>query len=164
MPSVSKLLGLMGPAGLIVQALLASLAAVVGLLIFILLRRGARRVYFWRRDRRVLEARADWNAIVDGTIPPKAWVLSRMSREIVEGILLDRLEVASPKEAQDCWNVCGLAGYWMPVSMRRELRVVGAGTKRCWPSDVCVWPKRSRLWQKGWTMPKRNAASRRRAA
>ena len=68
LPSVSKLLGLMGPAGLVVQALLASLAAVVGLLIFILLRRGARRVYFWRRDRRVLEARADWNAIVDGTV------------------------------------------------------------------------------------------------
>ena len=64
MPSVSRLLDLMGPAGLIVQALLASLAAVVGLLIFILLRRGARRIYFWRRDRRVLEARADWNAIV----------------------------------------------------------------------------------------------------
>jgi len=76
MPSVSRLLDLMGPAGLIVQALLASLGAVVGLLAFILMRRGARRVYFWRRDRRVLEARADWDGIVDGTIPPKAWVLS----------------------------------------------------------------------------------------
>jgi HEAT repeat protein len=111
MPSVSRLLDLMGPAGLIVQALLASLAAVVGLLIFILLRRGARRIYFWRRDRRVLEARADWNAIVDGTIPPKAWVLSRMSREIIEGILLDRLEVAPPKEAQgllECLRFSGL--------------------------------------------------------
>ena len=62
MPSVSRLLDLMGPAGLIVQALLASLGAVVGLLAFILMRRGARRFYFWRRDRRVLEARAEWDA------------------------------------------------------------------------------------------------------
>ena len=90
----------MGPAGLIVQALLASLAAVVGLLAFILLRRGARRLYFWKRDRRVLEARADWDAIVGGTVSPKSWVLSRMRREIVEGILLDRLEVASPQHTQ----------------------------------------------------------------
>ena len=111
MPSVSRLLDLMGPAGLIVQALLASLAAVVGLLAFILLRRGARRVYFWKRDRRVLEARADWDAIVGGTLSPKTWVLSRMSREIVEGILLDRLEVAPPKEAErllECLRFSGL--------------------------------------------------------
>ena len=125
MPSVSKLLGLMGPAGLVVQALLASLAAVVGLLIFILLRRGARRVYFWRRDRRVLEARADWNAIVDGTIPPKAWVLSRMRREIVEGILLDRLEVASPKEAQDLLECLRFSGLL-------DARVHEARTSRGW--------------------------------
>ena len=111
MPSVSRFLDLMGPAGLIVQAVLASLAAVVGLLAFILLRRGVRRLYFWRRDRRVLEARADWDAIVGGTVSPKTWVLSRMSREIVEGILLDRLEVAPPKEAEellDCLRFSGL--------------------------------------------------------
>src|SRR6185503_5002857 len=111
MPSVSRLLDLMGPAGLIVQALLASLAAVVGLLAFILLRRGARRLYFWRRDRRVLEARADWDAIVGGTVSPKTWVLSRMRREIIESILLDRLEVASPKETQrllECLRFSGL--------------------------------------------------------
>jgi len=101
----------MGPAGLIVQALLASLAAVVGLLAFILLRRGVRRLYFWRRDRRVLEARAGWDAIVGGTVSPKTWVLSRMSREIVEGILLDRLEVAPPKEVErllECLRFSGL--------------------------------------------------------
>ena len=111
MPSVSRLLDLMGPAGLIVQALLASLAAVVGLLAFILLRRGVRRLYFWRRDRRVLEARAGWDAIVGGTVSPKTWVLSRMSREIVEGILLDRLEVAPPKEVGrllECLRFSGL--------------------------------------------------------
>src|SRR5262245_39295894 len=98
MPSVSRLLDLMGPAGLIVQALLASLTAVLGLLAFILLRRGGRRLYFWRRDRRVLEVRSQWHAIVDGTIPPRAWLLSRMSREIVEGILLDRRVVAFPSQ------------------------------------------------------------------
>ena len=111
MPSVSKLLDLMGPAGLIVQALLASLAAVVGLLAFILLRRGARRVYFWRRDRRVLEVRAEWDAIVSGTVPPRTWVLSQMSRDIVEGILLDRLEVAQSKEVDrllECLRFSGL--------------------------------------------------------
>ncbi len=111
MPSVSRLLDLMGPAGLIVQALLASLAAVVGLLAFILLRRGARRVYFWRRDRRVLEVRAEWDAIVSGTVPPRTWVLSPMSRDIVEGILLDRLEVAQSKEVDrllECLRFSGL--------------------------------------------------------
>lgn len=113
MPSVSRLLNLMGPAGLIVQALLASLTAVVGLLAFILLRRGARRLYFWRRDRRVLEVRADWDAIVDGTVRPKTWVLGRMSRDIVEGILLDRLEVVPPKEVErllECLRFSGLIG------------------------------------------------------
>jgi len=125
MPSVSKLLGLIGPAGLIVQALLASLAAVVGLLIFILLRRGARHVYFWRRDRRVLETRADWNAIVAGTIPPKEWVLSRMRREIVEGILLDRLEVAPPKEAQELLECVRFSGLL-------DTRVHEARTWRGW--------------------------------
>src|SRR5512145_1434986 len=111
MPSVSKLLDLMGPAGLIVQALLASLAVVLGLLAFILLRRGARRIYFWRRDRLVLEARAEWDAIVDSTIPPSKWVLNRMSRDIVEGILLDRLEVAPRREAErlmECLRFSGL--------------------------------------------------------
>jgi HEAT repeat protein len=101
----------MGPAGLIVQALLVSVAAVVGLLAFILLRRGARRFYFWRRDRRVLEVRAEWEAIVDGSIPPKTWVLSRMGRDVVEGILLDRLEVAPPKELErllECLRFSGL--------------------------------------------------------
>jgi HEAT repeat protein len=111
MPSVSRLLDLMGPAGLIVQALLASLTAVVGLLAFILMRRGACRLHFWRRDRRVLEVRSQWDAILDGTIPPRGWLLSRMSRDIVEGILLDRLEVASPKEVEillKCLRFSGL--------------------------------------------------------
>ena len=125
MPSVSRFLDLMGPAGLIVQALLASLAAVVGLLAFILLRRGARRLYFWRRDRRVVEARANWSSIVDGTIPPKAWVLSRMSREIVEGILLDRLEVATPKEAEELLECLRFSGLL-------DARVHEARTWRGW--------------------------------
>src|SRR5262245_23703208 len=111
MPSVSRLLDLMGPAGLIVQALLASLTAVLGLLAFILLRRGGRRLYFWRRDRRVLEVRSQWHAIVDGTIPPRSWLFSRISRDVVECILLDRVEVASPKEVETllkCLRFSGL--------------------------------------------------------
>jgi HEAT repeat protein len=101
----------MGPAGLIVQALLAALAAVVGLLAFILLRRGVRRIHFWRRDRRVIELRAEWDGVVNGTIAPKSWMLNRMSRDIVEGVLLDRLEVALPKEAEkllECLRFSGL--------------------------------------------------------
>jgi HEAT repeat protein len=135
MPSVSRLLDLMGPAGLIVQALLASLAAVVGLLAFILVRRGVRRLYFWRRDRRVLEVRADWDAIVGGAIPPKAWVLSRMSRDIVEGILLDRLEVAPQNECEallECLRFSGLldariheARIWRGWQRHKALLAVG---------------------------------------
>jgi len=125
MPSVSRLLDLMGPAGLIVQALLASLAAVVGLLAFILLRRGVRRLYFWRRDRRVLDTRADWDAIVGGVVSPKTWMLSRMSREIVEGILLDRLEVAAPKEAEELLECLRFSGLL-------DARVHEARTWRGW--------------------------------
>lgn len=135
MPSVSRLLNLMGPAGLIVQALLASLTVVVGLLAFILLRRGARRLYFWRRDRRVLEVRADWDAIVDGTVRPKTWVLGRMSRDIVEGILLDRLEVAPPQEVErllECLRFSGLldariheARIWRGWHRHKALLVLG---------------------------------------
>src|SRR5262245_2998555 len=111
MPSVSRLLDLMGPAGLIVQALLASLTAVLGLLAFILLRRGGRRLYFWRRDRRGIEVGSQWHAIVVGAIPPGAFLLSRMSREIVECIWRERVEVASPKEVQTllkCLRFSGL--------------------------------------------------------
>ena len=135
MPSVSRLLDLMGPAGLIVQALVASLAAVVGLLAFILLRRGGRRLYFWRRDRRVLEVRAEWEAIVDGSIRPKTWVLSRMGRDVVEGILLDRLEVAPPKELErllECLRFSGLldariheARIWRGWRRHRALLALG---------------------------------------
>ncbi len=60
-----------------------------------------------------------------GTIPPKAWVLSRMRREIVEGILLDRLEVASPKEAQDLLECLRFSGLL-------DARVHEARTSRGW--------------------------------
>jgi HEAT repeat protein len=135
MLSVSNLSDLIGPAGLLIEALLASLFAVLCLLVFILLRRTIRRLHFRRRDRRVIEIRSQWEGIVTGAICPKSWMLDGMSREVVEGILLDRLEVAPPDETEKlrgCLRFSGLldariheAGNWK--NWRRDQALLALG-------------------------------------
>jgi HEAT repeat protein len=74
--------------------------AIAGLLGFIFLRRAVRRNYFRRRDKRTLLIRKRWDAIVSGNVTPEAWRFDPLDRDIVESILLDRLDVAPAPEAE----------------------------------------------------------------
>ncbi len=101
----------LGPAGVVLEAILLTLTGIALLLAFILLRRGWRSRIFRRRDRRAVEVRDVWDGIVSGRIPAEEWRDDRLSCEIVESMLLDRLEVSTGDEARrllDCLRVSGL--------------------------------------------------------
>ena len=68
------------------------------LLAFILIRRAYRRWYFAKRDARVFEFRQNWDALISGEIPFETWRNKAFERRIVETIVLDALEGASPME------------------------------------------------------------------
>lgn len=89
----------LGPAGIVVQAIIASAMGIGLLLAFILGRRGWKSRIFRRRDRHTLAIRQKWDGIVSGKIPYKQWRFDAVDREIVETILLDKLEIAPLEEA-----------------------------------------------------------------
>jgi HEAT repeats/PBS lyase HEAT-like repeat len=99
MPSVFSGLTLQGPAAVVLEALGITATGIVLLLAFILLRRTLRSRYFRRLNRRTQEIRQNWNQIASGDIPSETWFFDRLDQPIVEGILLDRLEVAGPEES-----------------------------------------------------------------
>ncbi|HEU0007335.1 MAG TPA: HEAT repeat domain-containing protein [Terriglobia bacterium] len=99
MASVFEGLTLLGPAAIVAEALGMTATGIALLLGFILLRRALRSRYFRRLNRRTREIRENWNLIVSGDIPSESWFFDRLDQPIVEGILLDRLEVAVPEEA-----------------------------------------------------------------
>ena len=83
------------PADFVLRALVVFAIGIVLLLGFILGRRAHRNRYFRHRAQRTIEIRRLWRGIVDGKIQPEAWCFRRLDREIVESLLLDRLEVAA---------------------------------------------------------------------
>jgi HEAT repeat protein len=98
MPSVSEQAGFSYSADAVFIALTATVIGIACLLIFILLRRAIRARYFARRDRRNQHIRQHWDAIVSGDIEAATWFFDPIDRALVEGIALDRLEVAEPAE------------------------------------------------------------------
>ena len=99
MASVFDGLTLEGPAAIVVEALGTTVTSIALLLGFILLRRTIRSRYFRRLNRRTREIRENWHLIVSGGIPSESWFFDRIDQPIVEGIILDRLEVAKAEEA-----------------------------------------------------------------
>lgn len=93
-----KLLTL-GPAAIVLEVILAAVAADGFLLGFILLRRTYRKRYFAMRDCRVFEFRQQWDALISGEIPFDTWRKRAFDRRIVEEIALDALEAATPDES-----------------------------------------------------------------
>lgn len=61
-------------------------------------RRLIRRMYFTRRDTRAYRMRQQWTEILSGTVPPSQWRNRRLDREVVETILLDSIEAATPEQ------------------------------------------------------------------
>src|SRR4030088_3212270 len=101
----------LGPAGLVVKAILGSLVGIFLLIGFIVLRRWYRARYFRRRSKRTFALRAQWDDIVSGTIPLRNWRLDPLDSEIVESILLDGIETATPEQLPgllDCLRRSGL--------------------------------------------------------
>ncbi len=91
----------LGPAGIVLKAIVGSLIGIGLLLAFILRRRTVRRRYFRRRDARTFALRKQWQQIVGGGVAPEVWRSDRMDREIVEAMLLDAIEVAPATPAAE---------------------------------------------------------------
>src|SRR5579863_182668 len=101
----------LGPAGLVLKAILGSLLGIFLLIGFIILRRWYRARYFRRRSERTFALRTQWDDIVSGKIPLRNWRLDPLDCEIVESILLDGIETATPQqlpELLDCLRQSGL--------------------------------------------------------
>lgn len=125
----------LGPAGIVVQAIVATVVGIGLLLAFILGRRAWRHRVFQRRDRRSQEIRQQWEAIVSGEAPLQDWDVEEMDRSIVETLLLDQLEAAHGEEARrllQCLRLSGLldrrileARTWQGWRKRRALFALG---------------------------------------
>jgi len=115
----------LGPAGLVVKAILGSLLGIFLLIGFIVLRRWYRARYFRRRSERTFALRNQWDDIVSGKIPLTNWRLDPLDCEIVESILLDSIETAAPEQLSgllDCLRKSGLV----------DLRICEARMERGW--------------------------------
>lgn len=126
------------PSGYLLLATVASAITLAILLGFILTRRAYRHRYFRRRAERTLVIRKQWDGILHGTVLPETWLFERLDREIVESILLDRLEVAPPEEAErlvKCLRLSGLLDLRIYETRqfrgwRRRLALVSLGRMR----------------------------------
>lgn len=111
MESVFSGIEKLGPAGLVLRAILGSLLGIFLLVGFIVLRRWYRARYFRRRNERTAALRAQWDDIVSGKIPPQDWRFDPLDCDIVESILLDNIEMSAPDDLPrllNCLRVSGL--------------------------------------------------------
>ena len=99
MESIFEKLWRLGPAALVLKAIVVALVANGLLLGFILLRRTYRKWYFAKRDARVFELRKDWDRLISGEIPYEKWRQKPFDRRIVESIALDAFEAAGAEES-----------------------------------------------------------------
>jgi HEAT repeat protein len=111
MGSVSKGIEKLGPAGLLLEAILASLLGILLLVGFIVLRRWYRARYFHKRNQRTVGLRSQWDDILSGKIPAENWRFDPLDCDIVESILLDSIEMSPADKLPlllDCLRVSGL--------------------------------------------------------
>jgi len=99
MGSIFEKLWRLGPAAVVLKAIVAALIADGLLLAFIMIRRTYRKRYFAKRDARVFEFRQKWDALVSGEIPCETWRKKPFDRRIIETIALDAFEAAAPDES-----------------------------------------------------------------
>src|SRR5690348_7497816 len=99
------------PAKIVLEGILASGLAIALLIAFIVFRRWYRGRYFERLNRSTLQIRQQWPGILSGAVSPETWRANHFTSSIVESILLDSIEVASPQELPQllhCLRVSGL--------------------------------------------------------
>src|ERR1700681_3199940 len=125
MGSIFNRIEKVGPAGLVLEAILGSLLGIVLLVGFIVLRRWYRTRYFRRRNMRTVALRTQWDDIISGKISAEDWRFDTIDCEIVESILLDTIEMATPDQLSkplDCLRASGLL----------EMRICEARMSRGW--------------------------------
>lgn len=116
----------LGLVGLMVKAILFSVAGIVALITFIALRRWYRGRYFQRVGERTFVLRSQWNDILTGKVPAASWRLKRLDCEIVESMLLDRLELAAlPEELPPLLNCLRTSGLL-------DMRILQARAESGW--------------------------------
>ena len=131
MGSIFKGIETLGPAGLVLQAILVSLLGIVLLVGFIVLRRWYRARYFRTRNERTVAFRAQWDDILSGVISAEKWRFNPLDCDIVESILLDSIEMSPPDKLPpllDCLRVSGLL----------DMRIYEARTSRGWKQRTAL--------------------------
>src|SRR6202142_244875 len=101
----------LGPAGLVLGAILVSLLGILLLVGFSVLRRWYRTRYFRKRNQRTVALRSQWEDILSGKIPAEDWRFNPLDCDIVESILLDSIEMSSAEKLPpllDCLRDSGL--------------------------------------------------------
>lgn len=99
MESVFDSLRALTPAAFVLKAIVSVIVADGLLLSFILFRRVYRKRYFARRDARMFGIRQQWDAIISGEIPYTSWRGQVTERQLIEAMVLDAYDIASPQEA-----------------------------------------------------------------
>ena len=125
MGSISNGIERLGPAGLVLQAILFSLLGILLLVGFIVLRRWYRARYFRRRNERTVAFRSRWEDVLSGKIPAKDWRFDPLDCDIVESILLDSIEMSPADKLPpllECLRVSGLL----------DMRIYEARTSHGW--------------------------------
>jgi HEAT repeat protein len=89
----------LGPAAVLLKAILSVIAIDFLLLAFILLRRTYRKRYFASRDAHMLGLRQEWDALIAGEIPYASWRRNTQKRQLIEDMVLDAFEIANPDES-----------------------------------------------------------------
>src|SRR5712671_6490865 len=98
MESIFDKIWRLGPAGLVLKAIIVAVIADALLLAFILLRRTYRKRYFARRDARVLESRQKWNALTSGQTSYLSWRNMVSGRQNARTRALVAFAAAAPQE------------------------------------------------------------------
>src|ERR1700723_3696776 len=131
MESIFKAIEKLGPAGLVLQAILISLLGIFLLVGFIVLRRWYRARYFRRRNDRTVALRSQWDEIVSGKISAETWRFDALDCNIVESILLDSIEMSSADQLPpllECLRVSGLL----------DMRIYEARTTHGWKQRTAL--------------------------
>jgi HEAT repeat protein len=121
----------LGPAGLVLEAILVSLLGILLLVGFIVLRRWYRARYFHKRNQRTVALRSQWDDILSGKISVEDWRFNPLDCDIVESILLDSIEMSPADKLRpllDCLRVSGLL----------DMRIYEARTSRGWKQRTAL--------------------------
>jgi HEAT repeat protein len=121
----------LGPAGLVLRAIMGSVLGICLLIGFIVLRRWYRARYFRRRNERTVALRSWWDNIISGKISALDWRFDPLDCDIVESILLDNIEMSTPANLPpllDCLRVSGLL----------DMRIYEARNSRGWKQRTAL--------------------------